>query len=253
MKNYLFVLFAVVAGGCTQIQTGQVGIEKNWGEVKPQALQPGLHLYNPIATSIDKFNVQEEKIEGDTACYTKDTQTATIKYTVTLFIDKTKAVEIYSTLGENWTSKLVAPIVLGHLKDTTGQYIADELIAKREAVKASVLKNLQEKLAPRGVTVTGVEFVNIDFDDAYEKAVESKVVAIQKAAEARNKTVEVEEQAKQRVIAAEAEAQAIKIQSNALSTNPALINLEAVKKWNGVLPTNMFGNSMPFINIPQQK
>jgi len=252
MKNFVLIALLGISAGCTQIQTGQVGIEKNWGEVKPNALQPGLHFYNVFSTSVEHFNVREEKIEGETACYTKDTQTATVKFSATLFIDKAKAVEIYSTLGPDWTDKLVTPIVLGHIKDTTGRYNADELIAKRESVKAAVLKDLQEKLSPRGVTVTNIEFVNIDFDDAYEKAVEAKVVAIQRASEAKNKTVEVEEQAKQRVIAAEAEAQAIKIQSTALSGNSSLINLEAVKKWNGVLPTNMFGNSMPFVTLPQK-
>ena len=50
--------------------------------------------------------------------------------------------------------------------------------------------------------------MNLDFDDAYEKAVEAKVVAIQRAAEAKNETVQIEEQAKQTVKTAQAEAEA---------------------------------------------
>lgn len=238
--------------GCTQVETGEVGIKMNFGEVEKQALLPGLHFYNWFTSKVLHFEVREQKFEGETDCFTKDTQNARIKYAVGFYPEASKAVEIFSTLGIQWKEKLIAPVILGHLKDTTGQYIADELIAKREVVKNSVLRNLREKLTERGVMVTNVEFVNIDFDDNYEKAVEAKVVAIQKAAEAKNATVQVEEQARQRVIAAEAEARAIKIQSEALAQNKGLVEFEAVKRWDGKLPQYMMGNAVPFVSVPSK-
>ena len=48
---------------------------------------------------------------------------------------------------------------------------------------------------------------------------------------------------------ATAEAESIRIQSQALSNNAALVELEAVRKWNGILPQYMMGDTIPFINL----
>ena len=49
----------------------------------------------------------------------------------------------------------------------------------------------------------------------------------------------------------QAEAQAIKARSDALQSNPNLVNLTAAEKWNGVLPTTMVpGGSVPFVQLP---
>jgi len=82
-----------------------------------------------------------------------------------------------------------------------------------------------------------------------EKAVEDKVKAQQKALEAKNKTVQIEEEAKQALMSAKANAEAMRIQAQALTQNKALVEYEAVKKWDGKLPQYMMGNSVPFVNL----
>ena len=39
------------------------------------------------------------------------------------------------------------------------------------------------------------------------------------------------------------------IRANALTKNKALVEYEAVQKWDGKLPEYMMGNSIPFINL----
>lgn len=39
------------------------------------------------------------------------------------------------------------------------------------------------------------------------------------------------------------------IRANALTQNKALVEYEAVQKWNGILPQYMMGNSVPFVNL----
>ena len=90
---------------------------------------------------------------------------------------------------------------------------------------------------------------NVEYTDAFERAIEAKVVATQKAEEARNRTAEVQEEAKQKVLAAEAEAKSMAIRSEALSKNQNLVMYEAVQKWDGKLPVNIYGSApTPFIN-----
>lgn len=106
-------------------------------------------------------------------------------------------------------------------------------------MRHSALEAIRSHLANRGVVVTNLEITDIDFDDAYERAVEAKAVAVQKAAEARNKTVEIEENAKQKIICARAEAESMRIRSEALERNKGLVDYEAVQRWDGKLPQYM--------------
>ena len=62
-----------------------------------------------------------------------------------------------------------------------------------------------------------------------------------------------EEEAKQKLLSAEAEAKSMAIRANALTRNKALVEYEAVKKWDGKLPEYMMGNSVPFVNLGMNK
>ena len=146
-------------------------------------------------------------------------------------------------------TNIIRPIVLGSIKDAIGQVIADNLVGEREKVTKAALKEVTENLVARHVEVTDLQLTNINFDDAYEKAVEMKVVAIQEALKAKNETVRIKEEADQRVTTAKAEAEAMRIKSQALAQNKGLVEFEAVQKWDGKLPQYMFGNSTPFIDM----
>jgi regulator of protease activity HflC (stomatin/prohibitin superfamily) len=239
----------LTACGCETVDTGHRGIRTTFGEVQGEPLAEGLYWYNPFTSHIVELSVREEKIEGKTACFTRDTQTVTVAYVLTYYPDPTKIHELYKQFGEGWEEKILTPAILGSLKDVVGQYIADDLVGKREAVKSAVYEELKTALAARSVTITRLDLVNLDFDNAYEQAVEAKVVAIQKSAEAKNKTVQVEEQAKQKVISAKAEAESMQIRSQALQQNKGLVEYEAVQKWDGKLPVYSMGQALPFINL----
>lgn len=247
-------LVSVLAlSACAEVDTGMVGISKRFGDVK-EVLPPGLHFYNPMTTDIVEFEVRENRYQATTECFTKDTQKTNITLSVLYSIEQSKALEIYRAAGENWNAKLIGPTVEGRLKDVVGQYIADELIGKREHVKAAVEDNLKQRMADRGINVLSVEFTNIKFESEYEKAVEAKVNAVQKAAEAKNKTVEVEETARQSVISAKAEAESMRIRAEALAQNKGLAEYTSIEKWNGQLPDTLIigggaGGLGPILNL----
>lgn len=249
-KSVVFTCLMMMTGcGCEQVDTGYRGIQTEFGKVVGDPLPEGLHFYNPFSSSVREFEVREQKIEAQTPAFTRDTQTVSIAFAMTYYPDQSKVIEIYKQYGDDWVNKIILPVTLGSIKDVVGQYIADDLVGKRDEARASIFKELAANLLQRNVIVTRVDLTNLDFDDGYEKAVEAKVIAVQRASEAKNKTVEVEESAKQRVISAEAEAKSMLIRSQALAQNKGLVEYEAVQKWNGVLPAQMLGGAVPFINI----
>ena len=128
------------------------------------------------------------------------------------------------------------------------------VIENRQTVTQKIAEQITLNLAKVGVVVQTFELVDISYAQEFERAVEAKVTAVQRAAEAENKTKQVEEEAKQKVISAKAEAESMRIRANALTQNKALVEYEAVQKWDGVLPTMMMGGgSVPFINMDMTK
>jgi len=251
MRNWVAcVLIALASVSCTQVDTGEIGIKTRFGEITEGPIDPGLHFYNVFTSKIFTLDVREQKIQQVAQCFTRDTQNAGITYALNYFPEKNAIVELYRTLGHDWTSKIIIPVVESALKDTTGQFIADELIGKREAVTQLAAMKVREALKARGVNVKDLNLVNIDFSDAYEAAVEAKSVARQRAEEAKNKTVEIQEEGRQKVIGAEAEARSMKIRADALTQNRSLTEWEAVQKWDGKLPQYMTGGAtVPFLNL----
>lgn len=254
MKKLLTLLpLPFLLGGCFEIvDTGHRGVETHYGKVEKISLEEGFYWYNPFSSNIIEMNVQTQKYEAQSLAYTKDVQQANLAIVVNYNLDKAKAHEVYENVGEDWDVRLVPQAVEGAVKTVIGKWDAVDLIANRAKAQAEIQQLLAEALAARDVYVTRVELANIDYSDEFERAVEAKVTAIQLAEQEKNKTVQIEEQAKQRLISAKAEAESMQIRSQALSQNKALVEYEAVQKWDGKLPQYMLGNSQPFIKIKEK-
>lgn len=249
----MFLMSGILTGcGCETVDTGHRGVKTEFGKLVGEPLDEGLYWYNPFTENVVELSVRETKLENKTECFTKDTQKVSVTYALSYYPDPKNIHKMYQQFGSDWDEKVIPQVVLGALKDTTGQWIADDLVSKREQARDSAFAEISEALKTRGVIATRLDLINLDFDDAYEKAVEAKVVAVQRAAEAKNQTVQIEEQARQKVIAAEAEAKSMQIRSRALEANKGLVEYEAVQKWDGKLPQYMLGNSTPFISLKKE-
>lgn len=134
------------------------------------------------------------------------------------------------------------------MKASTAKFTAEELITKRELVRAEAKAALREKLEPRGIMVDEFNIVNFAFSGTFNSAIEAKVTAEQSALAARNKLEQIKFEADQRVAEARGKAEAIRIESDALRSNPQILELRALEKWDGVLP-QVTGSSVPFINL----
>jgi prohibitin 2 len=252
MKNSLLIGLIVIfsLSGCGEIiDTGNRGIETRFGKVEGQPLEEGFYFYNPLSTSIHELNVQTQKVAYEMETYTKDVQKSKFKLTINYAVDASKIGDIFLLYGDDYEDKLIPQVAEGALKNVIGKWEAVELIANRNKATDQIEVAIQAALKEKFINVSRVEINNIDFTDEFEKAVEAKVVAIQKAAESENRTKQIQEEAHQKVIAAKAEAESMKIRSEALSQNKSLVEYEAVQKWNGVLPQYVMSGTVPFINI----
>lgn len=251
MKKILCVsVLALSLAACSEVPTGHRGVFVNYG--KPTGMvAEGLHWYNPLTTNLEVMEVREKKWGSATQAYTRDVQQADVKFTLSYQLDPAKAMWVFQNVGtnEDWAAKLIPQVVEQSIKDVFGQSEAvKDAINNQGAMQQRILAEIRKRLKPRNVIVHGFELNDISFSDAFEAAVEQKQIAVETANAERNKTVAVEERARQTVIAANADAEAMKIKTQALAGNAKLVEYEAVQKWNGELPQNMYGSApLPFV------
>lgn len=267
MKRFMVLLALAIPllTGCgfEIVDTGHRGVQTRFGEVYKDSLPEGLHWYNPFTEDIREMDVRVQKWEFDTMVYTKDIQQAKLNVTVTYSLDPNAAPLVLQTLGTEWAEKVVGQDVFDQIKSVAGQYEAAHLISKRNHAVAQMLEEVRKELTPKHVIVQGLAVTNIDFDDAYEKAVERKVVAEQDALAAANKTQQVIAEGEQTKATANADAEAMRARANAIRENQSLIEWErlqvqklAIQQWKGQVPQYQFGSGgvVPFMNIePERK
>ncbi len=245
----LFVIAVLLCNPIVVVGVGERGVKVTLGKVSPESLGEGMHFIMPYVQKIAKMDVKTQKYTTQTHVYTKDIQQARISYVVNYNLVADSAFRMYQEVGMDYVSKVINPVLEGTIKDVIGKWNASDLVANREEATSDILVKLHDQLTSRYVNVTSFQIVDINYSEVFERAIESKVTAEQDALKAKNKTVQIQEEARQKVISAEAEAKSMSIRANALTQNKALVEYEAVQKWNGILPQYMMGNSVPFVNL----
>ena len=245
----LFILFLIVFQPMTIVGVGERGVKVTLGQTSPVALEEGVHFVMPFISTVKKMNVKTVKSNIATMAQSKDIQQARIVYVVNYNLQPENAPKMWRTVGRDYVSVVVMPTVEGIVKDTIGKWNAQDIVANREKVASEVLFKLNEKLGPKYINVSDFQITEIQYSQAFEQAIESKVTAEQEALKAKNKTVQVQEKKKKKIIASEAEAKSMAIRAQALTQNKNLVEYEAVQKWDGKLPQYMMGNSVPFVHL----
>lgn len=250
--NKLLVLSSILllqSCGFSFVETGSVGVRTSMGKVVESGIPEGIVFHTPFSNTIHDVDVTLQSLNVTTEAYTKDIQQVTVGLTINYFYNPTQSEYIFRNGNKDYAAKIITPVVLEKLKEQVGKYQAEELISKRDEVGRKLNVDLKESLNGYHINLSQITLGNFDFSDVFEKSIESKQVALQRAKEAANKTEEVLQQKAQQILIAQGEAESMKIKANALVQNKNLIEYEAIQRWDGKLPQYMLGNSTPFINV----
>jgi prohibitin 2 len=222
----------------TVISAGHTGVQVTLGEVNLQALTEGVHFVNPISSVKDvDVRLQRSNYNGASAG-TKDLQQVHTDIVINYRLTANKVPHIYKEFGLDVDSKVLGPAMNESFKTVTAHYTSEELITKRQEVSDAIQVRLAEKLAPFDINVTNISLVNFGFSNAYQQAIEQKVIATQQKQKAEQDLQRIEVEAKSRIAQAEGEAKAIAIQAQAIQSNGGqqYVQLQWIEKWNGKLP-----------------
>jgi regulator of protease activity HflC (stomatin/prohibitin superfamily) len=267
-----FFLTMTACGSFYSVEQGERGIHTRTGALVGVS-QPGFHFKFPFIDGVSHISIRatpiEWKLQPDAdsrmASYSKDQQPAHIALTVTWSLpgDEKTMGDIFTTYGsrEGFYRAVVLPKSVEAVKGVFGSYDAVSVIQQRAKFNVEVAEALAKLLEGYPVNLGGVQVQDIEFSDAYEDAVEARMTAqveVQKREQQKQTAqidadiavIKAEAAAQQTRLNGEAEAAAIKARADALASNAKLVDLTAVEKWNGVLPSTMVpGSAMPFINV----
>ncbi len=261
----LFVLVIVLTTFGT-VGTGERGV-KTRNSAVVGTVEPGLYFKLPFVEGIHIMDVKTRTInydkngsEGDSADTSqlfgasKDLQDVKIGVVVTYHVDPAKVVDIFSQYKsvEAYEASQIEPIVRRVVKATSAQFTAEELVTKRAEFGDQVTKQLTEEFTAQSAILQSFSVTNFEFSAEFTKAIEAKVTATQNAEAAKNKLEQVKYEAQQTIETAKATAEAQRISSQALAAQGGedYVQLKAIEKWNGVLPTQIVpGSSVPFLNL----
>lgn len=222
--------------GCySVIGAEEIGVKVTLGKID-DGVHRGFSVKWPLISEFKRFPTTAQRIERADAAYTKDIQTATIKYVITYRIVENAADEMYKAFGMAYESKLIMPALDGVIKNVIGRWNAQELVGNREKARMEIQEQLRKEIDPQYITDIIYQLADVDYSDAFEKSIEDKVMAEQKALKAINETREIEEKGRQKivqaqadsaavVIASKASAEALDIEGKALARNPQAIRL----------------------------
>jgi regulator of protease activity HflC (stomatin/prohibitin superfamily) len=276
------LLFLIITGfkSFVTVEKGHVGVVMNWGAVDNKPLDPGLHMVVPFKQTVEEMSTQLKSFEVTASAASKDLQPVTTKISIQHSLNGALAPQALQNVGglDQIDLVVVKPAIEESLKAVTAKHTAEELVTKRESVKVEVTQaitayidhTLSEKGIKGALDIANVAITDFQFSPEFNQAIEAKVKAEQEALKAENekrkRVIDAEAKAAEQKLAADAQAYqiekesvaralAIKREADALAQNPNLIQLRAVEKWNGQLPTfSGGGQPVPFINVtPPQK
>jgi regulator of protease activity HflC (stomatin/prohibitin superfamily) len=283
MKNIALCLLLVSLTGCYQyIDSGNVGVRvsasgTNKG-VDPKSIGVGRAWYNPITETIYEFPVYEQNVlwakdskEGDQSITISSSQSAQINVDVgmTFEIQDEKVPVLFDKLRKD-IDYISHQWMRNHVREALGRTASrvDTMLILGEGkekmlddAKAALNKDLKEY----GISVKMLSFASSPRPEAkIQASIDATITAKQLSIQAENKVAQSKAEADQEIEKARGRAKSMELESAAKlkaatmeaegnlvlakSVTPALIQYQAMMKWDGSLP-KITGGITPFVDI----
>jgi regulator of protease activity HflC (stomatin/prohibitin superfamily) len=270
----LWVIPVVIAVGAfamssfARVQPGNVGIRVNniAGGVSPDSLgvgwyfaPPGTHIYEyPVFTRTytwtsnaneqspldERFNFQDKNglaLSADVA--------------VSYHVDPTHASILFQRYRTDMDAIIAGPLrnaIRNAIVERAAQLGVEEIYGTHKSeLAATALKRVQAFFAPVGLQVEQLYWAgNIAVPEQVLAQINTKIANEQAALAAQANVATAKANSDARIAKAKGDAESIQVEAEAIRTNPEIVKLRAVEKWNGQLPTYVGGSGpMPFIDV----
>jgi regulator of protease activity HflC (stomatin/prohibitin superfamily) len=290
MRKYLLVLLCLAMAACSKVPAGNVGVKVyllgGAKGVDTEELGPGrywigvneeLYLFptftqnytwtrDPVDEDGNGSISDSEKVNESISFQTVEGLGVNADVGISYTVDPTKVSVLYQKFRKG-----IDEITDGYLRNQ----VRDALVTGASSLpiesvygagKAKLISDIEarvrESVKPYGINVERLYWAG-DFrlPETVTKSINAKIQATQFAAQRANEVAAAKAEADKMIEAArgdaestllraKADAEAIRIKGEALSENPKLVELSAVEKWNGTMPTFVGSSAVPFVQVP---
>ena len=252
---------ALVLAACGQVHPGHVGIKVNqYGSdagVSATALGVGTYM-TPPGTSIIEYPVFTQQYtytasstEGNTTNEEFSfndrngvplTADIGVSYSVS---DAPKLYTKFRSTAEGLVANQIRNEIRNELNEVSSGYVVDDIQGpKKVEFLNEVSRRVAAHFAPFGLNIESLFWSGLHLPDAIQAQINNRQANEQQANVA---TATANAQAKVAEAKGQADANALLAQS--ISNSPQIIQLKAIEKWDGTLPTYVgAGTPLPFIN-----
>ncbi len=244
----VFVGIIVAATSTYTVEPGFRGVEVTLGRVSPGFKPEGFGLKSPFVTRIVPIEIRQRTAPTKAECYSSDLQQVTMDLQILFRIPEGSVVRIFQDYSGNPFDSLIAPRVMEAMKEVTSQMSAEQIVKRREEIKAKALSQAKAKVGEI-LMIEDLVIENIELSKELEAAIEAKMVQEQEAAKAKFTQQKAEIEAETSIIKAKGEAEGIRVRSEALKLSPQFIELQIVEKWDGRTPLVIGGGQGGGANI----
>lgn len=233
----LLCVLAMLLTGCAvyTVDPGFRGVKVTMGKVDPQVLGEGAGLKLPLFTTVNEVTIRQQSYSMKSEDYSADLQQVTHEVRVLYRIPEANVIQIFQNYSGNTWESLVEPRVQQALKAASARQTADSLVKKRDVIRAEALEAIRKDLNGL-LLIDDIIIANEHLSDLLEKSIEAKMVQEQEAEKAVFTKKKAEMDAQTAIVVAEGQAKSLSIQGEAIRKNPETMQMELIKKWNGVSP-----------------
>lgn len=203
------LLFLIPASFHT-VDAGTVAVVKQMGVIK-DVEGPGTYFDFWLTRKYETYDAKVQQVEINMDAYTSDAQSMEISMVVQFQIRQDNVEEIALNYGGLAAlTNRIQSVAIERTKATLSQYQAERLIEERNNISPTVEKEISNAIGDKYyVTFNSAVLTDITFSEAFEAAVEAKMMAQQEKLQAQYENEKKKEQAETALYVAEQEAKAI--------------------------------------------
>ncbi len=204
------LLIAIIPGSFHTVEAGSVAVVKQMGVIC-DVEGPGTYFDFWLVRKNEKYEAKVQQAEINMDAYTLDAQSMDISMVVQFQIRQDNVEEIALNYGglEALTNRIQS-VAIERTKATLSQYQAEKLIEQRNSISSTVESEISTAIGDKYyVTFNSAVLTDITFSDAFEAAVEAKMMAQQEKLQAQYENEKKKEQAETALYVAEQEARAL--------------------------------------------
>ncbi len=219
----------------TVIPAGAVGVVDFLGNVSANTLKSGVTMVNPLANVI-KFSIKTQEFKEEMNVPSNEGLSIQLEISLLYHLNPENANNIYRTVGEDYTNRILIPQFRSVVRGVTAKYEAKALYTSgREVLSKEIETELNKLVSERGIVVEAAPLRQIILPPGLTVSIEEKLKAEQESQRMQFILLKEKQEADRKRI----EAQGIADFQTIISTGLT----DKLLKWKGIEATEKLANS----------